>query len=215
MEVGAAAGAASSAAKEILKEMRGMEGRIMSAITGKPVAAVEPEPASAVQQPEDRGPTKYVNMRAMLTFIALGAIAGAALTFATPVAAGIFGMMKAIWFVGGAATALPAIPSLGEGIALGAGALGLVGSIFGINYPVITTKVNNMFGNMLAGKSPFAPPPPNKSPAQAVAMEPQLAAITLADVEKINGKLAERENMPHAQTIAVQRNQPQPAGMGR
>lgn len=214
-EVGVSAGAASSAAKEILKEMRSMEARMTSAVTGKPVAELpsgsSTEAASysdQVTQPEVSTAGKYINLKVGLSFAALGAIAGAILAFG-PASIAAVGLMKAVWFVGGATIAFPTAT---QAVALTASIGSLLGLNFGINVPVISNKFSNFFGELLAGRifqhKQTPSPAKNVEVSMAQTAQPSLThsrTVTADEIEMLETRLQQREAQPKADLLAATR----------
>lgn len=145
--VGASSGAASSVAKEMERRDRNHEQQ-MAKVMGVSLPVSVPE-----QSKEDTD--RYFNPKVGGLFAVFGAIAGAVL------AAGFFAPSMA---VGGAVAATsslaPALEIVLGGLAsntaavtaYSVGVMASFGALFGVNFPKITTKAQDMAGELLSGK---------------------------------------------------------------
>ena len=221
--VGASAGAVTSGTKEVLAkqqenmremlgEMRAMEARL----TGKPVPTV-PQEAFALNKdlPQADGESrslgdivgKYINLKVGLLFVAVSAGIGAVAAFApaTPLIAPLLN----------AALELAGAPALGQiataqlvGLCSGAGAL--LGTTFGINFPVIANKISNAFGTALSGNW-FQKPSGVILSSQAVAApsrEPavtkrEIAEITAEELAQLAQRTTARASLPKADMLSA------------
>jgi hypothetical protein len=165
MLVGTQVGASSGAAASVTKELEGRDLARAEAI----------EQAMGVELPKPNLPKakekeqRYFNPKISFTFAAFGVLAGL--------------VMAAAFFASGGAVATAAVPALstllgakaavdvGMTTAYFASVMGCFGAIFGINYPVIAKKFNNMAGDLLGGKALGTSWEKEPSPAQAQEIE--------------------------------------------
>lgn len=154
--VGSSAGAMNSVAKEI--ERRNIK-REQQAAKAYGVSLPPPEKEAVAHENKE----SYINKRAMATFTALGAIAGAIMSaaFLAPatVVGGAVGAASSI-----AAPALEIVlpnsllASEAASAAISAytiGVMSMFGALFGVNYTKITSKAQDYMGKLLKGENPM------------------------------------------------------------
>lgn len=151
--VAPAAGAAAATAKEVERRQIGRE--IEEALLKDPGAKVEIASTSTpLTEMEPAGLSRYVNLSTGVLFALIGAAAGA--VFAAGLAAAEGTMLTQM--------AMPAMDALGisgaaAATSYSAGLGAAFGSIFGLNYPLISNKLVTKASEFLSGKAIGAPWP--------------------------------------------------------
>lgn len=130
-DVGTSSGSSAASVKEIKKEMQAMEARLQASITGQPYNAPE-EPVAAKPS--------MINVKTMLFF--------------TPLAMGVGALLAMGPGVGLAASLATAfgLKTASAGVILSTSLLGMMGATFGINFPVLVSKLSGFYGKALSGE---------------------------------------------------------------
>lgn len=149
--IGPSAGSSAATMKEF--ERRTLARKVEEVIRKNPDVPVHLVKEMVAQKEEDKEKnakwSDYFNVRAAMTFSAIGAIGGLIFATALSYAPGVaqFTMPAMEWVLGISAK----IPEIAVAYSMGVGAL--FGANFGVSHALITRKAVNVAGDLLSGKS--------------------------------------------------------------
>ncbi len=165
--VGSSSGAVGAVAKEQEKRLR--------------EAGIETPPGNDAQAQANEGKgffTRFkealgslkINPKVMITFAALGAVAGVVMATAFLATGGAAAVPALGSLLGSAATSAPAVT------AYFAGVMASFGALFGMNLPTVATQMTNVMGDTLGGKTINAPWTDKQAPSPEVQQAVEKAA---------------------------------------